>query len=256
MKIEHITVYFTIFTSSIITFGLTYNIYLYNKFNIEITSYIDIGESLLLFLPSLPSILWVTIPGVMGINVLLPYSIKNEPIDKHFFYGRLFVGDLQRKKVIIWMFLVFVTIALTLFILSDFYNYVLAAGGYALLIGYLALFFPLLLRRCYEYVVRRNLSLPVILPIITYIISFILISTFYATHRKEVIILEGWRNPSAQVALKDKTEIKTNNVIRYIGKTKNYLFLFDNSNKMSTVIPMSEVQELRFTTRINSPYNQ
>ena len=249
MKLSSITIYFSLVSTSLVIYGLTYNIFYYHKFNIEITSYIDISESLTLFLPSLPLILFFTTLTFMAVDTLLPSKIETNPISNHYFYGMLFDGLLLKKKTNLWIFGVVFLISLILLLLGEKSNTKLAGYGFALILSYLVLHFPLLLRLTYNFLVSKGISIPNSIPIIIYSSLFILICTLYAAELKKIRVLFSSRIPKTNIILKDGVNIETDTTVRYIGKTKNYIFLFDKNENSSRAIPMTEVKEILFINK-------
>ncbi len=42
----------------------------------------------------------------------------------------------------------------------------------------------------------------------------------------------------------NKDTVRTNNDLRYIGKTRNYIFFYNKKNAVSTIYPMTEVLKI------------
>lgn len=243
INIKDLTIYTSIFTSLTIFFGIIFNTFLYSRFGIDIMTYIDFGESVLLFLPFFPKILFLVGMTVPGILVLHPSSLlkkrESTPI-----FNSLFGGNLLTKRSILSVFKFILISLFLLFTLSLFNNNpTFSIYIFAFTLMYIILHFSLVIRLLFDSIGTNKF--PLMAPLIVFLSVYVLTSTFFAAQLNISRIISGARNPDVEL-ISDTYEISTlKSSNRYIGKTKNYIFLYDLSQKTTRVIPMNQLKEFR-----------
>lgn len=247
IKTETLVGAISIIGSTLITFGLFYNIMLFNKFEIDITAYIDFGEGLLLLLPSLPKVIVILILSLMAFTTLSPSALSTDTYRTSSLYARLFNGFLLRPISIKLIFLASTILCSTFVALGTIkHSRSLTNTGIGLVIVYFIIHLPLVFRTCHD-ILSLKIRYSVYLPIVIYLVAFIFVTTIFTTAIRESRILNSDRNPNVKIILQNRTLIQTDNRIRYLGKTKDYIFMYDFVLKTSIVVPISQVAEIRFT---------
>jgi len=254
MKNENIVAGITIITSSIICFGILYMLSLYSEFNILISSYIDISEAFILFIPSLPFLILLLPLSISAFEALTPISIDTVPLSDHSLYGRLFGGILVKPKAVklisITAFSIFFSALLVTRFIPDNNHRI-----YGLLLGlfltFIIFYFPAVVRSVYDHLKSTNLKPPPYVPILTYFIILVFIGTLFAKDKEKYRILHSKRRPIVEVTFNNQSQITTDSVIRYIGKTKDFIFFYNIDQKEAIIYPNSEVVKMKFIDPIH-----
>lgn len=219
--------------------GIVFNVYVYDSFNINILSYIDWAESLLLFIPYffyiLPLLLFF-----MPL-LLIYFQVISKP--KNNFQAPYWPKSkwIQRLYVIISILLAF----LVIYYCNIHRN---LQWGYVLYLVCLVLAIVLIFEGLGKYL--RKHSTPrflVILPLLLLVFSasIFLLGNIHIRGVKEMY-------PKKNVAFtyNDSITIATGKYLVYLGQTHKFIFLYNKKTKESQVYAREHVDDLRFSNRI------
>ena len=213
--------------------GLSYNYLFYKNFGINITEYIDLSEGLFLFLPLLSS--YFIIFFVLFISFYY--------IDKILELG----SEKNRKESInarIIIIIILTTILISgLFISTNVFNQPSVYGLITLIIFFAVPFF---FNSLFSFL---GFSIPEILRDIFYILmiclSIILMVSVSKTNR--VKTRKGYKQFEVIFREKADSTIKSDSTMYYLGRTKNYLFLYYFKDKKTTILNVSDIKKVTFT---------
>jgi hypothetical protein len=234
---EIISTFLPLFAGFAIIFGITYNIVLYRNFNIDITGYIDLSESLILFLPELPLII-VFLPFTLFAFTIL--TAKGDAIEQLYefpFYMLFYKGDnTPNKRVFIWTLIVMVVVLLALLIARQYVEM------YATLLIFFTLIVPF-----YFLLIRDTIFRSRVLALSIHLLVFLFICIFFNAELRTRRILHNSRTlPNLIIKKKDGSLLMTDNIVRYVGKTKSHIFLYNADYKTTTAIPDEAIAEITY----------
>lgn len=237
ITIETIVKCFTIVYVLLVFSGLLCNYIYFQYFGIIITEYIDLGEVLLLFTPALVSVNLIMF--VIALIVLLWF------LNVH--YGKYketpYFAKRARKDAY-----VFFTILLVVSII----NYLIASKNYktSVLLTTLSLcllMIPVFLEFLFDWLDKKNtLYIPKTVKYALYILI-----TFLALvlgNYWDKLYREEKTNQKFKIVFKDRQDILvSDSTIQYLGRTRNYIFIYNDLTKSSAVYNVSDVKEFHIT---------
>ncbi|ULQ51709.1 hypothetical protein [Flavihumibacter fluvii] len=232
----------------IFTFGILYNFYFYKYFGINIFEFIDLSESLLLFIPR------VTDPLIF-IVLIVAFLISTAPflwsLDTYLEMGWVRIIDngikhIRIAKTLSFLAKFFITYLVGNYMVFSFYpNQGIWLFGIFLPWVAIIIFIPLTLiiiniNGFSEKFNKTSLRLSFILITIVPTIIILVDNNIYAVLKlnKEVVITYN-----------DNSVFKSDSTLSYIGKTKNCLFMFDSKSMKPTVINISDFKFFTVTPR-------
>ena len=209
--------------------GLSYNIIYYRVFDIYITDFIDLSESLMLFFPKLRII------GGFIVGYSLSYTLY-----------WIFLKDHNSNKRVWLIFSLFITggIAVYFFIFEHLLGYLCVFG---------LLIFPHILQIALQWIKRKfNLQLPRYFNFTFYIsFSFVILSLIFSyfsavnvKRTKKYRYVEVVSYNDAKKSL--DTMVIDNTKYVYFGQTKNYLFIYNRGENSSQVYGLSKMVCIKY----------
>src|SRR5688572_10600806 len=231
MNLEKIPTVLTVSSALIVFCGFSYNMIYYYNFNIDIAEFVDLTESLILFLPILPQLILLGGLVSFGLLILNPSNIENNPTVHDFyifFYNKKNAVSIRAIISTILFYLLLLTPALVL-------KYYLMAA--ILLIGIIVFFAPFCLYLLYQKIrVHKNV------PLMIFLAAFCLSAIYFFAQKSADRVFYNKRGlPHVQMIKKDNSSINTNDTIRYIGKTRSYIFLYNSIEKSTVVLPTEDI---------------
>jgi hypothetical protein len=237
--LESVIKFFSLIYVLLITCGFTYSFFFFRNFGINITEYIEFSEALSLFIPlladgfvliSLFLILWYFMN-----KTLLFGSPKNETHAHE---------KEQLRKAMIAFSIISLILILILLIISLF-GIKTSRGLYMLIAISVAMFLPIILEMIFSFTkMELNLSLAPIFRDILYvmiiIVSIVLWTSFSKTER--VYRKSGYKKFEIFFNNGDP-EIESDSSIYYLGRTKNYLFIYDFNTQKSRILNTNNIKE-------------
>jgi hypothetical protein len=212
-------------------------IYFYSFFNIDISTYIDLTEILSLSLPFFIRATIISIPLTVFVLSTAKFSF-NKPTDEN-------TVSVKVKSVFGWSIFLF-GILYFYTILTGYLDYTLTWDlGIALFILLVSDYFMLKLMPSFTKQVKEAYGLEIEITIIPIIITMITISVFTIVntrHNARNIMYKG-SFAFAEVQL-DSTSIHSDSTYRYIGKTKSYIFFYNNKTSKSDAYSLSDAKRL------------
>jgi hypothetical protein len=219
---------FPIFSVLLIGFGLLKAYCYYAYFGIRIVAFLDLSEVLLMFVDD---IALLTLGSLIMVALIEWYGR-----DK--LYSRIYErkGRYNIKEILfeIAPFLLSGALVIISPNRSGAYQAILMAG--ALLAFYLITW----IRRMLSERLNIDQSVNVILSIV--IMMGILMCVF--GFRKGILLDYSKVRDRGSISLKSGRTIVANDTLLILGKTKNFLFLYDRFSKVKTIIPMEDVQQI------------
>lgn len=208
--------------------GLCYSYFFYRNFGVVITEFIELNEALLIFLPLLAN--------SFGIVLLLTICMSFSFLEM--FRRDLFKGASKKEKLMVLLggaLFILAIAGVVAIIMNDADTFY---GGLATIIIFCSPFF---LENVFE-----NLQLNFSKLVKTLIYSLIVIFVFII-----------WRTHSAYKIINGKNHIKPftivfrepNHILKsgdnyyYLGRTKNFIFIYDFKYKASRVFNVNDVKE-------------
>lgn len=246
MKFDKISDFFSVISAVLVVFGMTYNILLYKNFNVDISEYISLTESLMLFLPALPKFLLLLPLMLLAYDVLRPSVVYSEKINEDYALSNLFDGFFLTKKGILWTSSIFIVVSIVAFVLSATLNIrSFRFLGYGAAFAFVAMFLPVTLRMIFNSL--KHKKLPRSVPIFIYLGIFFSLVVLISVDTKTFRIVHGFKNPSVHLIFSDDKTMITDSIIRYIGKTDNFIFFYNKTTKATSIIPISEIKEYKYS---------
>jgi hypothetical protein len=217
--------------------GIAYNYFFYKQFGINITGYIDFTEALFLFVPLLAQ------PMVMsGIALLMwHFSIRR------FVFGDsdyVFFGSREHTKKILlyilylWLLCLVIVLAIFFFINSSYIEVV-----YGLLYIIACFYLPFLLELLFQ---NMKVGLSNDFKYSFYALLVMLAIVLWTSHTKATRVLNKKDYRPFQVVHQDSSlSFKSDSNIYLLGKTKEYLFIYQFKEKMTRVLKAEDIKEFR-----------
>lgn len=234
-----------------VTAGAVYNYFYYKSFNINIFDYVSFGETLILFDEFLPFILLIiavtwTMPLILDRTAKeLSEPLKKEDVkqfapylDRHGFFRRL----LEHLKINIKVFLILILISPFLFFVDDI-------EGKELLKMLLLLPVMIFVLNYFKYELFdrfsriREARFSVEFELVSHFIV-IVIPIFILYCQLSIKRVYWETNDIVQVTLNDGRTITSNDTIKYLGKTENFIFFRNLNAKASLIYPMNRISEM------------
>jgi hypothetical protein len=237
--IESVIKFFSLLYVILITCGFTYSFFFFKNFGVNITEYIELSEAVSLFIPLLADSLVVMLLFIVlfyYMNKALLFGQPNNDRQAH-------EKKMLRKSMVTFS-LIYLAVIILVIILS-FFGIDMRRGLYMLITIFIALFLPLILEMIFSVFTKTwkiDLS-PIfrdVLYIMMIIISIVLWTSFSKTER--VYRKSGYKHFEILFNNGD-SKLESDSSIYYLGRTKNYLFIYDFNKKQSRVISVSNIKE-------------
>lgn len=213
-----------------------YDVLYYQSFGIDIFTYISFSETMGMFIGNIPLLLFTSIFIIIFFRVLsfLLRSHINKLLNYH-------ISDIKTKKQIFkenWAIASFLmsVFFIVLLLPSIFYSNrkFLTSEGFFFLktISTLSIVFYLLLSLYTSKRFRGHINA---IYLLIFGVSFFLSIYFYANSQLWDIRNNPEKRDSLKIYMKSGKEICTNESLIYIGKTSDYIFLYNNTNNLNTI---------------------
>ena len=216
----------------VIGLGLAKIVYYYKQFEINIIQYLELTESIILFFDDILKLFIFWFLPFIILNIFIGHKIGNE---NAIVYEKISGTESFWKRLLLFLK------ANLLFIISLIISTLLGKLYTFLLIIVLALYILTELK----HTIRKyyNITLDS-----TYhnliIMSIILTVNVYDRVITEVEQVRNHKYNKTTVYFKDKTSVKDEKQIIFLGKTHNFIFFYDTVNKESRIHPVSEIDKI------------
>ena len=235
----------------IIFLGILQSYIYYKAFNINITEYLTLGESLLLFSSQ-------TIPYLILLILLLPITLvlissktmeKNRERDSIVFnevnFKRRFLIYFKDLKIVIFISILPLTAFLTGYFFKSFHQYQIVF--LSIFIINIIMFISVIFYFEYEIALKKKQKLNLerqnyfIIMLSLILIMFNIAVAIYKAHNIKV------NKSSKDIVLyfKDGLIIKNSNDTCYLGKSNNYYFFYNFINKESLIYKNEEIKSIK-----------
>ena len=235
-KADKLSSYISLISVGIIISGIVFNYQYYHHFNIVITEYIDLSESLLMFIPLLIEVFQalVTVVILLFLNVLTT-----------FIGGLVAVGSLplklMLKRVIIFSPIVIVLYLILHFLFSPYK--ITIETFVPPLIGILA--YSGIQFAQYQTSLNKPLREYYKIYLIVIVILFLGYSEL-GTLLKIDTIEQVTTNIPYRFTFTDSSTLKSDSIHSFIGQTKNYCFIYNRNDKRTQVLSRANIKEMYF----------
>ena len=226
----------------------------YRRFGIDIFTFISFSEIISIFIGNIPLLLFFAL-FVFGFIYVLKWLFRGfldklSNITKYNLKERQRLNQKSSLITSISLFILFIIVIAPLpyffkeFIHSELFFFIKA---FATLIFIFNLSFPLFLSKQLRDDTNK-------LFLIIFTISFYTTVFFFANKLVWNVRNQPSKNPSLQIFLKNGHTIATTNKLVYLGKTNNYIFLYNNTDQIPSsaalVINMDEVDSLKIFKQV------
>lgn len=233
-QIEDIIKIFSLIYFLLIISGLCYSYFFYKHFNLVITEYIDLSDALLLFLPLLANSFVIT----LIVLTLMVFMIRDTYINEHK-YRKLF-GEGIKKAMGGLMFL-FIIVGAVLWAIGAILNKDLSFSLYGMIVIFIAFFVPYLLDLLFEVINSKVFNT---IREVLYILIIVVTIVIWQSYNETIKVEKRSRLRDFTITFKDTTRpFQGDSNTYYLGRTKNYIFVYNFSNHSSRVINVSDVKE-------------
>lgn len=208
--------------------GLCYSYFFYRNFGIVITEFIDLNEALLIFLPLLANSFGI----VLLMTIFMSFAFLE------MFRRHLFKGASQKEKLVVLfgaaLFILVVT-GVGALIMNDVDTFY---GGFATMIIFCSPFF---LEKLFE---NLQLNFSKIVKNLIYVLIVIFVFIIWRTYSAYKIINGKYHLKQFTIVFKEPNHIlKSGRKYYYLGRTKNFIFIYDFKYKASRVFNVNDVNE-------------
>jgi hypothetical protein len=212
--------------------GLCYRYFFYKNFGVVITEYIDLNEALLIFLPLLGD----SFGFVFIITIFMSFSFKEV------FRKNLFKSASQKEKLNV-VFGLGIVILIVTGIISFFTKNIdtFYSGLVSVIIFCVPLFIDMLIG-------ELQLNFPKLIRESIYVLIVVLTIIIWRTYNASRIINDKLHLKRFEIVFKEQNKIlKSDSTYYYLGRTKNFIFIYDFKYKCSRVFNVSDVKEFIMT---------
>lgn len=244
-SLESTIKFFSIIYIILFTSGILYNYFFFRHFGITITEYIDLSEALLLFIPMLTEYIFgfCLIP-VISLMLIRYKQSKRE--DEEYNTPEIMADIGQYVFVLIG----YSVIATLLYIASLFIPSLRYYSSLPFYIGIL-LALPLILDLILVYLEKKKIiNLQKSIRISIYGIVAFVVSILIAV-KIEIKNIDRYKNitkPRFEIIFTDKSQnLKSTSEHYYLGRTKNYLFIYNFTLNQCRVLKTEDIKEITFT---------
>jgi MFS family permease len=234
--LEHLSAFGALMYGFLVFCGALYFHFYYNTFHINIFRYLDVSEISVSFLH-------ILIPTVIVIGVLVGYfycivsfpKLKNK---KKVESAVKKVKPLLSMKKIqsIWVFIAFAVCTVFLFISNDRLSTSMTFYHDRDIFGFIFILIPIILT-----FLKYNLKFVTI----NTVIIFIMASVYNAIGDVQSTI-EGSQKTTWTILTKDNDTIITNKKFYFVGRTNQYVFLYNSIDGTNIDIPVSEIKKISY----------
>lgn len=215
--------------------GLSYSYVFYKHFGLVITEYIDLSDALLLFLPLLANFSVLNIIGAVLISLMMRDVYRND--HKYRFLSDEPGGP---KKVMRALFIIVIAVALILWVTNLWTNKFIDFF-YGWLVFSITFFAPFFLDAFFD---KLNSIFFIRVRVLLYVSIVFVTFVAWRSYNDSMIITSRRNLKSFTIIFKDSNRIlKSDSNTYYLGRTKNYIFMYDFRSKTSSVLNVSDVKE-------------
>lgn len=229
----------------LITCGLTYNYFFYKNFGITITEYINLTDGLLLFIPLLAN----------GSIILCVFIVLWHLMNRAFLFNinigpRKASEQRELRKQMLYIFYTSLILILITFFLCVFkvLNY---RTFYMLILVTVVLFLPSILEMIFSFFQNEwPLNSSNGLRDIFYLLIVFIGLVVYASYSKtEKIFRTRAYTPFEIYFNNTDSSLKSDSNTYYLGRTSNYIFIYDFKKDQTKVLNVSDVKTFICTGR-------
>lgn len=252
-KKEILLKYWPIWSVALVFFGAEYLVFYYSEFNIDILQFIEWSEIIQSFLSMIVILVFFGLLGTIQIFIIQ----RNEDRERE---NDAYIKSTNEKRFLLRLKLYFIGYSIFFWLLIG--NYLLKLLGLIFsffkdksswlgpLITYAIAMLVLITFNEISLKIRNLNSSPFYKKYITYTFilaaAFITIAYFSSSQAKSVIEKKPY---NAIIQTKNDGNIVSNDSTIYIGKVKNFIFLYTSTSKSTTILPIDEVK--RITIKVN-----
>ena len=255
-KKEILLKYWPILGVALIFFGAEYIVFFYSEFNIDILQFIEWNEIIQSFLSIIVILVFVGLLGTIQIFI----AQRNEDRERE---NEAYIKSTNEKRFLLRLKLYFIGYSVFFWLLIG--NYILRLLGLIFsffkdksswldpLITYGITMLVLIAFNEISLKIRNLNSSPFYKKYITY--TFILAAAFIAIaylasfQAKTVIEKKPYY---AIIQTKNDGNIVSNDSTIYVGKVKNFIFIYTSTSKSTTILPIDEVKRITIQANTNS----
>lgn len=230
VKVLPIVTFFVILTSSI-KLAIFYNV-----FKINIVDYIGVSEYIPLFIDDLHGMLSLVVGAVLAIVTFKVFRIKPHSTEE-------IKSRIDNKG----MRITWIIFTIIILIVAGIASYVLwptvseklerAPGLYVILM-------------CCVFMISTTYKKSSSTLFLIALLSLIFVPLVLSGYSEAYTILENRTDKDYQLFFKRDT-IKTSDEIHYLGKSQEYIFMYDSQKKEAIIKLNSSLQEMRITQKVN-----
>jgi hypothetical protein len=241
-SLESIIKYFSLMYVLLITSGLLYNIIFYKNYGIIITEYIDLSEGLLLFMPTLTTKFMICFAFTAPI-LLVARNIYLKNFEK----AEMAIENKSFMRNVIKAFFICLVCTLIFYIISLYYPEVIRVSLFFLLIGIIMfgtciLDFALIFLKKEKMVSLSKISIDII-----FVFTIFLVFTFWGYWTKIDQINRKRNQAYFEIVFNDSPTFYSNTNVYYLGRTKNYLFIYNFPEKKTSVYNVGDIKKFTVT---------
>lgn len=220
-------------------------IYYYSYFGIDITSYIELSEILVL---SLPFFINSTFILVITLLLFTPMTVRQE-LDRLSEDSEQELVNTKNERVVIGFVisLILGTVMILMYtgyvdftITYDMFFAMSLVVVFPLLLNYVFPAFKRSVERAFDVQVERAYFIILIIGI-----GVVTLSILYSRHTARNALFK--RTYVAAEAKLDTVTVKSSFTYRYVGKTKNYVFFYNTDTNRAEAWPLSNLKKLTIT---------
>ncbi len=238
IKADKFLAYISLLLTILILSSITFNVFYYQQYNIEITDYMDLSESISMFIPYLKQILFNALPLAIGSFI----GIKIASSFSGYLWRRRHKDPEETKPVEGWDDI----------IVGGIGCFVAAAISHRFLYGDHTFFSPgvfLVSISVFGVSVLQKFkgSAPIrfIFPEMTLVFTVYLFYFFIQSLNGDSFNADRNKMYRYFISLKDSNKtIQTDSIISIIGKTKDFIFVFNAKTRVTSVIPNEEIKQI------------
>lgn len=221
-----------IFPAILICSGYLKLVIYYNSFSFPIFHYISIQDTLLLFTQDLHVyLIFVIIPSLLQISYIRLFPEKKK-----------FEGKTKKYLFLILTIIVLIVNIILIWIYSNCAIAIISG-----MIGFLLLaFIGLEAFQRYEIITKRRININLkwlFILVLIYMDYILVISYSEAEMNKKYNLYEGMK-----IETQDSSIVIKNNVL-YMGKSEQYIFLYNKNDSSSLVLPSTSIKKVKYKSK-------
>lgn len=220
-------------------------IYYYSYFGIDITSYIDLSEILIL---SLPFFINSTFILVITLLLFTPMTVRQE-LNHMSDDGKQESVDTKNERIVIGFVVSIILYTIFVLIFTGYADFTITYDTFfatslvfvfPLLLNYVFPAFKRSVERAFDVQVERAYFITLIIGI-----GVVTLSILYSRHTARNVLFK--KTYVAAEAKLDTVTVKSSFTYRYVGKTKNYIFFYNTETNWAEAWPLSNLKKLTIT---------